>query len=150
MEGSKMNNAFKIASKGKRIKAFSHDVLVFFVLFLAINTSCSIIRSEGKSLILWDSYLVLSIIPLLILFEIYTALAIYYYGQTLGAKKYGIKVMNEDGGKVSFFQSWKRAGAMLSGLTFLFQAFMTNKEYQALKGRYTWDRFSKTMVVECA
>ncbi|HTY07736.1 MAG TPA: RDD family protein [Candidatus Edwardsbacteria bacterium] len=144
-----MPTNFKMTPKSKRIRAFAFDLWFLCLTFLGVNTGFSVIHSEGNSHFLWDNFTVALIVFLLVFFDIYLIVSIWVYGQTLGAMKYGIKIVSDDGSKISLLQSWKRSMMMLGGSTFIFYLFMSDKRYTELNGRYPWDHFSKTHTIEC-
>jgi len=130
------------------MKAFGHDLYIMLLLFLGFNLGLSVIRSRGNSILIFDEIMALIFISCMVLFELYLTFSLYFFGQTLGAKRYGLKVISENGGEITLWQSWKRSIFMLGGSMFLFEIFTSDRKYKEAKGRYFWDAISKTQVID--
>jgi uncharacterized RDD family membrane protein YckC len=130
------------------MKAFGHDLYIMLLLFLGFNLGLSVIRSRGNSILIFDEIMVLVFVAFMIVFELYLTFSLYFFGQTLGAKRYGLKVISENGEGITLWQSWKRSIFMLGGSMFLFEIFTSDRKYKEAKGRYSWDAISKTQVID--
>ena len=96
------------APHGRRIAAKLVDVLTFCLVFAVMLVPAMVMVFRNEALHLLPFSVLIAIVLCTVIFAIYTVVAEWRYGQTLGKRVCNLRVVRESGAQISLGQSFVR------------------------------------------
>lgn len=135
----------QLAPLNKRFLAFLIDDFIVTILIAIIFwDNIAAISHDREAMLYFISKTIFT--PLVLIKVIYQTFFVWYYEATLGKMALKIKVVNQDGSRINFQQSFLRASARVVSQMFLYLGFIIG--FLNIQRKTLHDFLGRTIVVD--